>query len=95
MNASDFSTIARDYGAYLIEDAGRLSTAEMLDKPHLVQTIVDNLSVSLDAIEKGLAKYEAERIDAVAKAADPDDHKQEIAAGAISFQAFRDARGGA
>lgn len=83
MNASDFSNIARDYGAYLIEDAGRLSTAEMLAKPHLVQTIVDNLRISLDAIEKGLAAYDASRIEA----ASADEHQQDIADGVANFMA--------
>lgn len=84
MNASDFSNIARDYGAYLIEDAGRLSTAETLDKPHLVQTIVDNLRISLDTIEKGLAAYEASRAEA-----HDDEHQLDIKDGVASFEAYK------
>jgi hypothetical protein len=81
-SASDFSRITREYGAYLIEDAARLSTAEALAQPHLVPTIVDNLRISLDAIENGLAAYEASQIAKV----EADEHQLDIEDGIRRFE---------
>jgi hypothetical protein len=101
MTASDFLQVARVYSAYIIEDAARLSTAEMLEKPHLVQTVVDNLHVSLDAIEKALANYEAGRLAEVeiVEPRDPvlddiqsgalNEHLAEIACGTFDFEAYK------
>lgn len=88
-------------GARLIELSGHIDACRHFNQPIRMQVDVDEIREVIDALEQSLRAYERTReasveiIPVAPPAPAVDDHQAEINAGAVSFAAFRDARGGA
>lgn len=61
MTASDLASAVRIYAPRLIEDAAGLATIELFEKPHLVETYIEQLRTSLQRITHSLDAYEQTR----------------------------------